>query len=417
MRSGLEPSATAEPLTSSKGRYYRPELDLVRFLAFFLVFASHTLPSTRDPRVASLLKGFAPAFSAFSDACDFGLSLFFTLSAFLICELLLREREATGAIGVKQFYIRRILRIWPLYYLGMALGVAAVLLPGVDPASAVKMGWFAIFMGAWYCTVHGGLLNPANVLWSISVEEQFYLFAPWIVKYLTRKSLYVFCLAIILVANATLLHLGRVGAPNYAVWFNSPVQFECFAGGILLSLDLRGIMPRLAIWQRMVVLAISFSCWFYACYGLHAIFGSSGQRNPGSWHLVCGYALAALGSVLVLVAFLGVRSNLLPNWAIHLGRISFGLYVFHDFAIMLTNGLILQPLASFKVGIVNALKGPIFMTNIVLSLALTFVAAALSYRYLETPFLKMKERHSVIESEPVGAVDNRPNRSGLAERG
>jgi len=124
-----------------------------------------------------------------------------------------------------------------------------------------------------------------------------------------------------------------------------------------------------------------------------------------------------LGSVLVLVAFLGVRSNLLPNWAIHLGRISFGLYVFHDFAIMLTNGLILQPLASFKVGIVNALKGPIFMTNIVLSLALTFVAAALSYRYLETPFLKMKERHSVIESEPVGAVDNRPNRSGLAERG
>jgi peptidoglycan/LPS O-acetylase OafA/YrhL len=190
-----------------------------------------------------------PAFSAFSDACDFGLSLFFTLSAFLICELLLREREATGTVGVKQFYIRRILRIWPLYYLGVALGVGAAFLPGAEPGSAIKMGWFAIFMGAWFCATHGALLNPANVLWSISVEEQFYLFAPWIIKYFSRKLLYAFCLAIILVANATLFYLGRVGALNFAIWFNSPVQFECFAGGILLCLVLRGRLPRFAIWK------------------------------------------------------------------------------------------------------------------------------------------------------------------------
>jgi peptidoglycan/LPS O-acetylase OafA/YrhL len=158
------------------------------------------------------------------------------------------------------------------------------------------------------------------------------------------------------------------------------------------------------IWKRIVLLAFSFSCWFYACYGLHAIFGSSGERNPGSWPLICGYALAALGSVLVLVAFLGVRSNLFPKWAVYLGRISFGLYVFHDFAIQLTNGLIIRHLASFKDGIVNSIKGPIFMMNMGLSLGITFLVAALSYRYLETPFLKMKKRHAVIESEPVGAV-------------
>jgi peptidoglycan/LPS O-acetylase OafA/YrhL len=76
----------------SSGQYYRPELDAVRFLAFLLVFFYHTLPTSQDPRVSHFLRGFVPAFDAFRDACGFGLSLFFTLSAFLICELLLRER-------------------------------------------------------------------------------------------------------------------------------------------------------------------------------------------------------------------------------------------------------------------------------------------------------------------------------------
>jgi peptidoglycan/LPS O-acetylase OafA/YrhL len=387
---------------ASKSQYYRPELDVVRFLAFFLVFLAHTLPSTRDPRVAHLVRSFAHVFDAFGNACDFGLSLFFTLSAFLICELLLREREAIGTVGVKQFYLRRVLRIWPLYYLGLALGIGAAFLPGGDPASAMKMSWFAIFMGAWFCAAHGGLNNPANVLWSISVEEQFYLFAPWIIKFISRMFLYVFCLAIILVANATLFYLGKVGAPNYGVWFNSAVQFECFAGGILLSIVLRGRIPRIAMWSRVMLLVFGFLCWFYACYGLRAIFGSFGEHNPGSWSIMCGYALATLGSIMVLVAFLGVPSNLLPNWAIYLGRISFGLYVFHDFTIYLTDRLINRHLASFKDGIINSIKGPIYLLSVCMAFGLTVLIAALSYRYFETPFLKMKKRHAVIQSEPIG---------------
>ena len=111
------------------------------------MFFYHTLPTSQDPRVSHFLRGFAPAFDAFSDACGFGLSLFFTLSAFLICELLLRERGVAGTVGVKNFYIRRILRIWPLYYLGVALGVGTAFLPGGDHATAIKLGWFAVFMG------------------------------------------------------------------------------------------------------------------------------------------------------------------------------------------------------------------------------------------------------------------------------
>ncbi|MGA2351002.1 MAG: acyltransferase [Terracidiphilus sp.] len=394
-----------EATQASWGRFYRPELDVVRFLAFFLVFLVHTLPSTRDPRVAHLLGGFGPAFDAIGDACGFGLSLFFALSAFLICELLLRERDASGTIAVKQFYIRRILRIWPLYYLGLALGVVFALLPGGQPAAIVDMGWFVIFMGSWYCVFHGALLNPANVLWSVSVEEQFYLFAPWLIKYLNRKSLYGFCLTIILIANLCLFYLGRVRAPHASVWCNTFVQFECFAGGILLCLVLHGRLPRLVIWQRLALLAGCLFCWFYACYGLHAFFGGYGGQNPGSWPLIFGWALAALGCIMLLTAFLGVSPKLLPGWAIYLGRISFGLYVYHLFAVDLMNRLIIQEVVSLDNPVVNSFKGLIFILNFVFTLALTILMAALSYRYFETPFLKMKKRHAIIDSQPIAGAD------------
>ena len=387
-----------------ENRYYRPELDVVRFFAFFLVFVDHTLPSARDPRVMHLLRGYSRAFDAIGDVAGFGLSLFFALSAFLICELLLREREAAGTVKVKQFYIRRILRIWPLYYLGLALGLAVAFLPGGDPTEVVKLGWFAVFMGAWICAIHGMLTNPANVLWSVSVEEQFYLFAPWIIKYFNRKSLYGFCLAVILVATAWLFYLGSVGASFHGVWCNSFVQFECFAGGILLCIVLRGRLPRIAVWQRIALLLFAFSCWFYACYGLQAFFGSAWAHNPGSWPLIFGWALGTMGCVLTLVAFLGVSPRLLPRWIVYLGRISYGLYVFHEFAVYLTDRLIIRQLALHKNAIIRSYEGPIYLLNLGLTFGLTVLLAALSYRYFETPFLKMKKRHSVVESDPVETV-------------
>ena len=320
--------------------------------------------------------------------------------------MLLRERETIGTVKVGQFYIRRILRIWPLYYVGLALGLAVAFMPGGAPTEVVKLSWFAVFLGAWICAIHGMLSNPANVLWSISVEEQFYLLAPWTVKYFNRKSLYGFCLAVVLIANAWLFYLGRVVASFPGVWCNSFVEFECFAGGILLCLVLRGRLPRIAVWQRIALLVLAFSCWFYACYGLHAFFGGAGARNPGSWPLILGWALDTAGCVLTLVAFLGVSPRLLPRWIVYLGRISYGLYVFHGFAIYLTGRLIVRQLALHKNAIVGSNEGAVYLLNLGLTFGLTVLLAALSYRYFETPFLKMKKRRSVVESEPIGmAVD------------
>jgi peptidoglycan/LPS O-acetylase OafA/YrhL len=385
MMEGRSSMETSKPGAS---RYYRPELDVVRFLAFLLVFLHHTLPHADDPRINHIVKGLAPFFYALAGACQFGLSLFFTLSAFLICELLLRERESTGTVGIKQFYIRRILRIWPLYYFGLALGVAVALLPGGHTADLARIGWFVIFMGAWHSALNGLVGNPVSPLWSISVEEQFYMFAPWTIRYLNRRSLYGFCALLVLVADSRLYHLGRVAVIYIRVWADSLVQFECFAAGILLCLVLHGSVPRIAIWQRLILTFGCCFCWVGACYELHPFFYRASD-NPGSWPLIGIYAMGALGSVFLLVAFLGMDSNLLPGWTIYLGRISFGLYVYHGFALYMTNHL----LASFK--------SPVYFLKSALALGLTILMAALSYRYLETPFLKMKKRHAVIESQPI----------------
>jgi peptidoglycan/LPS O-acetylase OafA/YrhL len=384
----------------SARRYYRPELDAVRFLAFLLVFLFHILPSNNDLRVNHLLRGFAPLFYYSAIACGYGLTLFFTLSAFLICELLLRERQNAGTVDVKQFYIRRILRIWPLYYLALSLSLVVSFLPGGPPGEIVRIGWFSIFMGAWYSAFHASVFTPLSPLWSISVEEQFYLLVPWVVKYASRGLLYGFCACIALVANITLYHLGAVSAAGDGIWYNSFVQFECFAAGILLCLVLRGQVPRFAIWQRLVLIAGCYFCWLFAAYELHPRLVETSE-NPGSWPLILGYALAALGSILLLVAFMGVSPKLLPGWTIYLGRISFGLYVYHGFGLRIMHFL---PLGRLNLIAIPSYPLRVFVTaglTLGLPLALTFLMAALSYRYFETPFLKMKKRHEVIDSQPI----------------
>lgn len=369
-------------------RYYRPELDVVRFLAFSFVFLGHFLPRAPTPHLTGLLKGFAPVYYRSANACIFGVSLFFTLSAFLICELLLREKEATGTVQGKQFYLRRILRIWPLYYLVLALGMVAAFLPGGDPGSVTQIGWYAIFLGAWSTAHFGWINNPVFPLWSVSVEEQFYLLAPWVIKFLNRRLLYGFCVTVILVANASLIHLGRVRAGDDAVWCNVLVQFQCFAVGILLCLVLRGRLPRLAVWQRLSLLATGWLCWLFAVS--HHLLGTA-SMNGAAQKLIEKYALVSLGSIMILLAFLGLNPKLIPRWAIHLGRISFGLYVFHSFSGNIIDAIF--PKTSHN--------PPMFLLRICVAFILTVLFAELSYRFFETPFLQLKKRHAIIESQPV----------------
>ena len=172
-----------ESARTSTARFYHPELDVLRFFAFLMVFLHHAFP--HDPRFWTTLG--VPSFLAHIVAGigatgAFGVSVFFVLSSYLITELLLREKDLMGTLDVRSFYIRRILRIWPLYFAFLAL---AVVLQWIVPGQHVTLRaglWFSLLAGNWFIVFHGFPSSVIFPLWSVSIEEQFYITWPAIVR-------------------------------------------------------------------------------------------------------------------------------------------------------------------------------------------------------------------------------------------
>ncbi len=115
-------------------RFYLPELDVLRFFAFFAVFVCHVAPSGPYFYESHGVLGRLGVSGAF------GVDLFFTLSGYLITSLLLREREQSGDINLKAFYARRTLRIWPLYYFSLALAFLLTQIPASIIAAPPFLG-------------------------------------------------------------------------------------------------------------------------------------------------------------------------------------------------------------------------------------------------------------------------------------
>jgi peptidoglycan/LPS O-acetylase OafA/YrhL len=351
-------------------RFYRPELDVVRFLAFLAVFLHHSLPIQPNGswRVS------------FTMACGFGLCVFFALSAYLITTLLLRERAQTGTVNLPMFYKRRILRIWPLYFLALGYGVLFDLYGGRYASNPV---WYPAAL-----VMAGNMVGPTESivgqLWSISLEEQFYVVWPSAMKYLTRRGLLIAALCIVAASNATLAYFGLVRADTWQrIWWNTLVQMEMFATGILLALfhAARGAVRR--SWAvRIPGLAAIPVVWILAVqYG--GIKGD-GLNARGPVSLCLGFAAIAVTSAALIDLLTGLEHW--PQPMIYFGKISYGLYVFHTTGVYLAE----QHLRMLR-----------HSERMVVALAFTMVAAALSYRFIETPFLRLKERFELVKSRPV----------------
>lgn len=214
---------------SVKPSFYRPELDVLRFFAFLSVFVYHTLYVPLDHLVGrGVPMWFAQLQVSISRVGAYGVDLFFALSAYLITELLLREKEYRGTLDVKSFYIRRILRIWPLYYVFVLL---AAVVPFLNPYHGFSLKYvlpFLFLAGNWSTIAFGPPYSAALPLWSVSIEEQFYLLWPPIVARLSRRGIVFSAVGMILMANVTrvivlLLHgigwdVGQTRSPGWIRW-------------------------------------------------------------------------------------------------------------------------------------------------------------------------------------------------------
>ena len=358
---------------------YHPELDVLRFVAFLAVFMHHAL--SRDAGLY-IRNGLSPAATQWlltaKEAGAFGLDLFFALSAYLITELLLREHANRGTFSVSAFYIRRALRIWPLYFTFLAFTVFIV--PMILPKESFGLIYivsFLLFAGNWACAANGIPFSVAGPLWSISVEEQFYIGWPLLLRFFGVNRIKHLAVTLLLLAFLTRILLAMYGVKHPAVWCNTLARLDPIALGALLAFTLRGRAPQINNVLRVVLAAVALASWWLIARYL-------GQDGPSS---VATYGLSGLASVMLLVAVIKSEVPLLRvppfSWLVYLGRISYGLYVFHLFALAVVMKILFVPLLGIPLS---------FPLRVLLSFLFTVGLASTSYEWLEQPFLKLKER-------------------------
>jgi peptidoglycan/LPS O-acetylase OafA/YrhL len=368
-------------------RFYRPELDALRFFAFLGVYAYHFWghpPTFPTFFVKLLLPGFVVKVS---QAGEFGVDLFFLLSAYLITEVLLREKESRGSLNVGNFYIRRILRIWPLYFAFLAVSLIPVLNPG-HTLTWKHMAMFLLLSGNWSVILLGWPYHSmASPLWSVSVEEQFYLGWAPLVGRLSRRMIVWAAVGMLCVANLTrvVIVLAWPHASKDAIRTNTFARLDPIAVGILLAVLLNGRIPLLRAWQRVALLAtgtgilIAVGTW---CNTLVPRSVSGRLDLPE-------FPAVTLGCALIFLSVLGIKTRL-PQWLVYLGKISYGLYVVHILGAFLADAVLVMPGGLRRAALRH-----------LLSMAFTIGMASLSYHFLETPFLRRKNRFANVPSRPV----------------
>ena len=378
------PGVAAEK--AAPARFYAPELDSLRFFAFFGVFIFHAAPRSMDfYAAAGCPEWLSKLLTSIFGAGAYGVDLFFALSAYLITSLLLRERVATGRVDVCGFYLRRILRIWPLYFCFVAFaGVAARLLPGQNLPAQYVLG-YSLLAGNWVYVFYGLPASFAIPLWTVSIEEQFYLAWPPLMRWASKRTLALIAAGILVIANAWRVRLALAAAPVEMMEYNTFTRLDPIALGILIAL-LGDRLPKLVRLQRLALLLAGVVTWV-ATYWLCV---STNPPRVSTGATALGHLLTAAASAAILLSVLGSTHGFLRNRTlIYLGKISYGLYVLHEFAHFCT--LRILPAATpIQVAAQSALG---FM--------LTVVLAAASYRWLESPFLRWKERFAHVQSRPV----------------
>ncbi len=385
-------------MNTATSKIFFPGLNGLRFIAAFVVI----IHNTEQVRYQF---GFYNHWenSFFNTIGGLGVTLFFVLSGFLITYLLLAEKGKYKNISVKRFYIRRMLRIWPLYFLMVILALYILPhfhmldIPGWSPYEPQGL----LYKTLLYFVLFPNVVNLFFVTipylgqaWSIGVEEQFYLVWPWIIKFTTN---YLRALLIIV--------FGMLFLPT-ALWLISFIPKFYFNHHIYTALAfIRLYLDQFRIGCMAIGGMGAYVLFFKKKKVLEFLFRKSTQLVVFILTIVlCGtgfifpIANHELYSVLFCIIILNVSSNPKPLINLEnkpldfLGRISYGLYMYHQLCIVLAVHLLVHYLHfNFE-----TLPQEILLSA--LSIIITVIMAALSYYLYEKRFLNLKGRFMRVKS-------------------
>ena len=310
-----------------------------------------------------------PADYAYFAWARHGVTMFFVLSGFLITTLLLREKEASGKIDLGKFYMRRTLRIFPVYYLVLLVYCLLVKFTENDLAAAERFWHNLPYFLTYTTNIFVPPSDPPRIIfyfaWSLATEEQFYLVWPVTIKLLRAWA--VPFLITLLTCRQIYLSMVEVGLFHDIVRSISPAICIGALLAFLLN-DERGFEGFSAIFSLAFVPAIMLAL---VCINL--MFGFS--------DLLDGYWFALLTALLIGSCVIKEKHELswFFGWPLieKTGVLSYGMYLAHMIALNVIKKFMPDITLPFK---------------FVATLSLTFVVAWTLYYFYERPFLKLKER-------------------------
>jgi peptidoglycan/LPS O-acetylase OafA/YrhL len=316
----------------------------------------------------------------------FGVDIFFTISGFLITTLLLRERERDGGISLRGFYVRRALRIWPLYYAVLGLYVAMVMLTerGTDRGRAFfhYLPAYLTYTYTWFGPRAGEVPPIFNFAWTLATEEQFYLFWPFVLQWLRRPW-----------PAVTMIALAVVGLSARCVGLSHAAGAVMIANRLALSIAvpicLGALLAQTLHSPRgfSAVYRVLGGRWSAPVAG--ALLAACLVPYGEAWRPLAWAALPALVGACVIREDHGLSSILRRRPLAYIGVVSYGMYLFNTLCIKCV-----RPAMS-HVGLTHpALVFPF-------AVAATVFLAGLSHRYFEAPFLALKGRFSPAKPNPV----------------
>jgi peptidoglycan/LPS O-acetylase OafA/YrhL len=346
---------------------YRPALDGLRAIAIALVMLHHT---------AAFL---VPAWQSWFFPGGFlGVDLFLVLSGFLITTLLL-ERHGRERHPIATFYLRRVLRLVPALLALLAVNLLYALLRGHGVGDALRSIAVVVAYVTNWAALAGISISPyVTHLWSLAIEEQFYLVWPPLLfgalrLWHSRRRLIWLALAIAVAAAAWRLILYQSGDPWLRIYLRTDARADALAIGCLLAL-----VPYQELWQRL-------RPWLRALSGplaLAVILAAALGLQPYDAVLYRGgFTVVAVAAAILIASLLAAEAPLTrplsSRPAVILGRLSYSLYLWH-FGVF-------QVVATHTVGWGT-------LPRVVLAWALALLAAGVSYRFVEMPALRIK-RH------------------------
>lgn len=402
---------------------YFEYLDALRCLAFLAVFYAHTGTIFLGANISSAFPlNFWKKFTVYG---SYGVNFFFVLSGFLITYLLLREKKESGNISINKFYLKRILRIWPVYFITLLFSFfllpflisnqSASVLGMTNPVMSWQTFWyFFFFVGNFYQGLGIGMGSLSiGILWSVCVEEQFYLVWPWVVKWFNERKLIL--ITVLLIALSLLYKLiwaeDRV-ANYYLPW---SVGMDLAFGALLGILYFKGKIRQII--HTAFYTFVGFLILMVGVVGL-SYFQTKGLEPALSHSIIkaslidilrlvktplidCVFVLLLLfflnrtSKILSyqkhpLVSFLHLTKSKIKSGLSYLGKISYGLYAYHTICLMLTVSF-LYTIGFLKLEVTRGM----FLVAVSTALILTICVAHLSSIFIERRFLGLRKRFKI----------------------